>query len=110
MLRVDRETRAPLAADIAEALAQRVLTSIPSHEAVLISDYGKGVCTPEIVSKVIAAARTAKIPVIVDPRPGSDYALYRGATAVTPNRLETRLATGREISTAEDAFAAGRTL
>jgi D-beta-D-heptose 7-phosphate kinase/D-beta-D-heptose 1-phosphate adenosyltransferase len=110
MLRVDRETRAPLAPEIAEALAQRVLASIPSHEAVLISDYGKGVCTTEIVSQVIAAARTARIPIIVDPRPGNDYALYRGATAVTPNRLETRLATGREISTAEDAFAAGRTL
>ncbi len=110
MLRVDRETRAPLAAAIAEALAQRVLASIPAHQAVLISDYGKGVCTPELVKKVIDAARLAHVPVIVDPRPGNDYALYHGATAVTPNRLETRLATGREIITAEDAFAAGRTL
>src|SRR5262249_26541580 len=38
------------------------------------------------------------------------YTLYRGATAVTPNRLETRLATGREICTTDEAFAAGRML
>ena len=67
-------------------------------------------CTPEIVQKIIAAARAANVPVIVDPRPGSDYSLYRRATAVTPNRLETRLATGREIRTADDAFEAGRQL
>jgi D-beta-D-heptose 7-phosphate kinase/D-beta-D-heptose 1-phosphate adenosyltransferase len=110
MLRVDRETRAPLAAEIAEVLAQRVLASLPSHGAVLISDYGKGVCTPQVVGTVIEVAREARIPVIVDPRPGQDYSLYRGATAVTPNRLETRLATGRDISTIDDAFAAGHTL
>jgi D-beta-D-heptose 7-phosphate kinase/D-beta-D-heptose 1-phosphate adenosyltransferase len=46
----------------------------------------------------------------VDPYPGEDYRYYRGATAVTPNRLETKRATGREIKTADDAFAAGRTL
>ncbi|MBI3863915.1 MAG: D-glycero-beta-D-manno-heptose 1-phosphate adenylyltransferase [Planctomycetia bacterium] len=108
MLRVDRETRAPVEGHIATELLERLLPSVGDHQAVLISDYGKGVCTPEIVQRVIAAAREARVPVIVDPRPGSDYALYRGATAVTPNRLETRLATGREIRTSEDAFEAGR--
>jgi D-beta-D-heptose 7-phosphate kinase / D-beta-D-heptose 1-phosphate adenosyltransferase len=110
MLRVDRETRTPLEAPIARALLARVLAAIPHHQAVLISDYGKGVCTPEIVGQVIAAARDAEVPVIVDPRPGNDYALYSGATAITPNRLETRMATGREIRTGEDALAAGRML
>ena len=110
MLRVDRETRAPLDEATTEKLLERILPTLADHQAVLISDYGKGVCTPEIVRIVIAAARRAKIPVIVDPRPGSDYALYRGATAVTPNRLETRLATGIEIRTADDALAAGRQL
>jgi D-beta-D-heptose 7-phosphate kinase/D-beta-D-heptose 1-phosphate adenosyltransferase len=110
MLRVDRETREAVTAAIAGELLQRILPAIQDHQAILISDYGKGVCTPEIVQQVIAAARRANIPVIVDPRPGSDYAHYRGATAVTPNRLETRLATGREIRIADDAFEAGRKL
>lgn len=110
MLRVDRETRAPLSAYYAERLVTRVLAALPEHEAVLISDYGKGVCTPDIVARVINAARAADVPVIVDPRPGNDYSLYRGATAITPNRLETKLATDREILTVEDALAAGRML
>src|SRR5262249_19913197 len=109
MLRVDRETRSPLTADVAAALLQRVLSALHEHQAVLISDYGKGVCTGEIVSRVIAAARAAGIPVIVDPRPGTDYSAYRGATAITPNRLETKLATGREIRSGEEALAAGPT-
>jgi D-beta-D-heptose 7-phosphate kinase/D-beta-D-heptose 1-phosphate adenosyltransferase len=95
---------------MAAQLLDRILPTLGDHQAVLISDYGKGVCTPEIVRIVIDAARNAHIPVIVDPRPGSDYSLYRGATAVTPNRLETRLATGREIRTGDDALAAGRQL
>ncbi len=110
MLRVDRETRTPISQDIAARLLERILPSLNDHQAVLVSDYGKGVCTPEIVRRVIDAARQANVPVIVDPRPDSDYSLYRGATAVTPNRLETRLATGREIRTADDALAAGRQL
>jgi D-beta-D-heptose 7-phosphate kinase/D-beta-D-heptose 1-phosphate adenosyltransferase len=110
MLRVDRETRAPVTKPIADELLQRIVPVIADHQAVLVSDYGKGVCTPEIVQQVIAAARRDHVPVIVDPRPGSDYALYRRATAVTPNRLETRLATGRDIRTADEAFEAGRQL
>lgn len=110
MLRVDRETRAPLAQDVAAQLLERILPTLAEHQAVLVSDYGKGVCTPEILRLVIEAAKAAHVPVIVDPRPGSDYSPYRGATAVTPNRLETRLATGRDIRTADDALAAGRQL
>ena len=110
MLRVDRETRAPLDALIANELISRVHAVLPGHQAVLISDYGKGVCTPDIVVQVVDAASAAGIPVIVDPRPGHDYSQYRGATAITPNRLETRLATGREIHSGDDAIAAGRML
>jgi D-beta-D-heptose 7-phosphate kinase/D-beta-D-heptose 1-phosphate adenosyltransferase len=110
MLRVDRETRAPLDKEVAAKLLEQVLPSLADHQAVLVSDYGKGVCTPEVVRVVIDAAREAHVPVIVDPRPDSDYSLYRGATAVTPNRLETRLATGREIRTADDALESGRQL
>lgn len=110
MLRVDREVREPLSDALADHLLARLRREIAQHQAVLISDYGKGVCTPAIVGQVIRAAREAGVPVVVDPRPGSDYSLYRGATAITPNRLETKLATGRDVKSAEDAYAAGRQL
>ena len=107
MLRVDRESREPIDAQVTAELLRNIIPILPLHQAVLISDYGKGVCTPEVVKAVIEEARAVGVPVIVDPRPGSDYALYRGATAVTPNRLETRLATGIEIRTIQEAYAAG---
>lgn len=110
MLRVDREVREPLSAAHSEKLLAPLLLCLKDYQAVLISDYGKGVCTPEIVQRLIQAAAESGIPVVVDPRPGQDYSLYLGATAVTPNRLETKLATGREIKTEQDAFAAGRDL
>ncbi|MGE3314640.1 MAG: PfkB family carbohydrate kinase [Planctomycetaceae bacterium] len=110
MLRVDRETRTPLDAEIGARLVTAMLECLNEHQAVLISDYAKGVCTPQVVSKVIKAARAAGIPVIVDPSSSGDCHNFVGATAVTPNRLETKRATGREIATTEDAFSAGRRL
>ncbi len=61
---------------------QRVL---PEHDAVLFSDYGKGGLTH--IPRMIALARAAGTPVLVDPK-GNDYARYAGATVITPNREE----------------------
>jgi rfaE bifunctional protein kinase chain/domain len=58
---------------------------MPSHDAVLFSDYGKGGLTH--IPKMISAARAAGKPVLVDPK-GSDYSRYAGATVITPNRAE----------------------
>lgn len=111
MLRVDREVRNALEAEVAEAMLEVLLPAISDFRAVLVADYGKGVCTPGVLQQVIQAARAAGVPVIVDPRPGSVYSQYKNATSITPNRLETKLATGgREIRTLDDAFAAGHRL
>ena len=97
ILRVDREVRLPLGATQSNRLLQQMLEVLPEHQSVLISEYGKGVCTPEICRRLIEAARKARIPVIVDPSSSGDCRNFVGATAVTPNRLETRRATGRAI-------------
>ena len=110
ILRVDREVRMPLAAAQARALTEGILETLGDYQAVLISEYGKGVCTPEICRKLIEAARPAGIPVIVDPSSSGDCRNFIGATAVTPNRLETKRATGRAITTIDDAMAAGKRL
>jgi D-beta-D-heptose 7-phosphate kinase/D-beta-D-heptose 1-phosphate adenosyltransferase len=110
MLRVDREVRTPLSFPISRELLDAVLARLGEYQAVLISDYSKGVCTREILSCVIEAARKAKIPVIIDPASSGDSRNYARATAITPNRLETKQATGRNIETKEDAFAAGKIL
>jgi len=110
MLRVDREVRTPANSETATQLLATLLPRLSQYQAILVSDYAKGVCTPQVVQAIIKAARRAKVPVIVDPAAAGDYAIYSGATAVTPNRLETSRATGMDIRTAEDAFAAGHRL
>src|SRR5207244_8871786 len=53
--------------------------------SVVLSDYGKGVLTDDVLRDVIRAARAAQVPVLVDPK-SDDFGRYRGATLVTPNR------------------------
>lgn len=110
MLRVDREVRDPLSSQLADEMVAVLLTRLTEFQVILVADYGKGVCTPEVLGRVFDAARAAGIPVIVDPRPNANCEIYRGATAVKPNRLETHLTTGCEIKSPPDAFAAGRKL
>ncbi len=110
ILRVDRESRHALPAAIEDQFITQVLGQIGRHQAVLISDYSKGVCTPRVLRCVIDAANAAGIPVLVDPGPKANFTDYRGATAVTPNRLETKLATGCEVNSTDTAFAAGQQL
>jgi rfaE bifunctional protein kinase chain/domain len=58
---------------------------LPKHGAVLFSDYGKGGLAH--VSDMIAQARAAGTPILIDPK-GTDYSRYRGANVITPNRAE----------------------
>jgi D-beta-D-heptose 7-phosphate kinase/D-beta-D-heptose 1-phosphate adenosyltransferase len=110
MLRVDREVRHPLRTEIAQQLLKQLLPRLHEFQAVLISDYAKGVCTGELLRPLIEAARGMGLPVIVDPAAGGDYQLYRGATGVTPNRSETQKATGVEVRSIEAAYVAGQLL
>lgn len=70
--------------------------------AVVLSDYGKGVCTPGICRKVIDLCREAGIPVIVDPK-GPDWERYQGAWMVTPNLNELGQALGETVPNEDGA-------
>lgn len=110
MLRVDREVRDAISASLAESILQKLIARLDEFDCVLVSDYAKGVCTRELLQPLIAEARRRGLPLVVDPAAHGDCTAYVGATAVTPNRLETYRATGRNIQTIDDAFAAGKIL
>lgn len=97
ILRVDRETREPIPPAIECRLLAVVSEQLSQSDAVLISDYGKGVCTPTFLRSVIAAARTAGKVVMVDPCRDVDYGRYAEATLVAPNRLATQRRSGRRL-------------
>ncbi|MEM8835881.1 MAG: D-glycero-beta-D-manno-heptose 1-phosphate adenylyltransferase [Planctomycetota bacterium] len=94
MFRLDEESREPLPHGIRNALLERVRKRLASCDVVAIEDYNKGVLCDETCAQVIAIAREAGKPVIVDPARIPDYRRYHGATAITPNRSEAELATG----------------
>ncbi len=101
MLRVDWEDASPVGGAASEAMLALLPDRVRRAKAVVLSDYGKGVLTDAVLRNVIAAARAAKIPVLVDPK-GEDYARYRGATLVTPNRKEAEQALGRKLAKVDD--------
>jgi D-beta-D-heptose 7-phosphate kinase/D-beta-D-heptose 1-phosphate adenosyltransferase len=109
LLRVDRETSAPLAGDVSERLLASVRDALVTARYAVLSDYGKGVLHDALCRELVAAARKARVPVIVDPK-GRDFSKYRGVTAITPNRSEAAAATGLPVATADDARRAGERL
>src|SRR5216683_4478181 len=97
LLRVDREAPHSLSPAKERALTRHVERELERVDGVLISDINKGLLTPGLLRALIDGARRRKIPVIVDPRLSEDFSIYSGATALTPNRYETELATGTRL-------------
>ena len=90
LLRADFESEPR--SEVLASQTRQFHTLLPQHQAVLFSDYGKGGLTH--IADMIAAARAAKLPVMIDPK-GSDYSRYAQATVITPNRAELQQVVGR---------------
>lgn len=107
VVRLDDEVAA--AADAAEqaALLAALRAALPGAAALVLSDYAKGVLAPGVVGAAIAAARAAGIPVLADPK-SDDFALYRGATLLTPNARELARAARMPAGTEAEVAAAAR--
>jgi len=90
LLRVDFE-RAP-GHEVLAAKLDEFERLVDEADAIVLSDYGKGGLAH--VTRMIEVGRAHAKPVLVDPK-GSDYARYRGATLLTPNRGEFREVAGR---------------
>jgi D-beta-D-heptose 7-phosphate kinase/D-beta-D-heptose 1-phosphate adenosyltransferase len=101
MLRVDWEDSSAVSGAALEEVLERAQKLVANCGAVVLSDYGKGTLTDAVLSTVIAAARVAGVPVLVDPK-GTDFSRYRGATLITPNRKEAEGALGRKLVDLED--------
>jgi D-beta-D-heptose 7-phosphate kinase/D-beta-D-heptose 1-phosphate adenosyltransferase len=110
MLRVDFEVRDRLSAEVEAELSAHLARQTRRADVVLISDYDKGVCTPGLLASALSHARARGVRTVADPVRGGDYRKYHGCSAITPNRLEAGLATGRTIHTLADAYQAGREL
>ncbi|MDX8397175.1 MAG: D-glycero-beta-D-manno-heptose-7-phosphate kinase [Mariprofundaceae bacterium] len=88
VVRFDKEWNTPLQKEIHESLVQHLKLKIKSAQAIILSDYAKGVLTPQFLQKIIPELK-GKI-IAVDPKPAHTSA-YQGATFITPNLHEAAL-------------------
>ncbi len=91
VVRFDSESKEEINQKSAEALLRQYENSLAHVDAILLSDYGKGVLTTELTCTLIERARIHNKPILVDPK-GDDYRKYRGATLITPNKKEASIA------------------
>jgi len=84
VVRFDRETLRPLTAGSQRELMKRLVAALPTADALIVSDYGKGIVTKSAVATALKAAHRAKIPVLVDPKV-EHFLRYRGVDCMTPN-------------------------
>jgi D-beta-D-heptose 7-phosphate kinase/D-beta-D-heptose 1-phosphate adenosyltransferase len=107
--RIDYEADAAIGGEPEERVLAAIHQFAPRAGAVVVSDYLKGCVTPRVAAAAIAAARSAGVPLLVDPKvPHLDS--YAGATLVTPNHHEVEMATHRRVRTHDDAREAARRL
>jgi len=109
ILRTDHETISMLNKNVEKKLISTAVKAMATCEAIIISDYAKGVLTNMALSEIIKAARKKSKIVIVDPK-GVDYKRYRGADIITPNRRELFEATGMPTSSDEEITQAAQSL
>ena len=97
IVRADWESRQPLSPQLNLALSTAFLKFLPQANAVIVSDYDKGVVNRELLSAILPKARAAGVPVFLDPKVHhADY--YRPITVITPNQREAELLTGMAIT------------
>jgi rfaE bifunctional protein kinase chain/domain len=109
VVRVDRERREPLRAETQEKLLRLLFTSLKKLDALVLSDYDKGLITDDFADRVLSAAHQLKVPVFVRPKTSRLYA-YRGARAIVCNAKEAGFFVTRSLADEKSFEEAGRKL
>ncbi|NUM88381.1 MAG: bifunctional hydroxymethylpyrimidine kinase/phosphomethylpyrimidine kinase [Bdellovibrionales bacterium] len=111
VVRIDHEITAPLPSDLEDFFLDRVKPVLGDFDSLILEDYGKGLLTDRVLREVIASARAAGKPVLVDPTTAvRSPEVYRGVTLFKPNQMEAEKLTGVEILAEADLHRAGEKL
>ncbi len=109
VVRFDREDKERLDGKISKEILEYIRGVLPDHNAVIISDYKKGVVSSELIGEILKNAKPSHIFVSVDPKV-SHFRFYKGVSLITPNLVEASLASGIEIKDEKSLISAGKTL
>jgi D-glycero-beta-D-manno-heptose-7-phosphate kinase len=109
VVRVDREKIFPIAGESMKRILEVVRKNSPQIRGIIVSDYGKGVVSQELMVNLKKIAAGKAIPLLVDPKP-HNLKWYDRVTLITPNHLEAGLAAGKKIESQEDLLSVGAQL
>ena len=109
ILRVDKENIIPISKKIEKKIYECSKKQILKTNAVVISDYNKGLITKNILKKIISFSKNHQKPVILDPK-SSDFEKYKGATIITPNIKELEKVMKKKLITDKEIIDASKKL
>ncbi len=109
VVRVDREQRDGLATALAESLVRRVKAALAHLDALVVSDYDKGLISDALADRVLDECRRREVPALVKPKTSRLFA-YRGAAAIVCNRKEASFFVTRPLDDDKALEQAGRAL
>jgi D-beta-D-heptose 7-phosphate kinase / D-beta-D-heptose 1-phosphate adenosyltransferase len=109
VMRADRESRVELSSAVERRVLDEYTALLSSADVIVLSDYAKGVLCDSLTRGAIEISSRAGKVTIVDPK-SKDLAKYRGATILTPNRLELQQACGLECGSDEEVVDGARAI
>ncbi|MEK9175090.1 MAG: PfkB family carbohydrate kinase [Patescibacteria group bacterium] len=109
LARLDKESAEYISGLIEKELLEKIEREMPRFDAIVISDYAKGVITKTMAGRVTHLARERSIPILVDTKP-KHFSFFKNVSVITPNRQEAEGIVGKSIVTDEDIKQAGRIL
>lgn len=111
VLRFDREDPGPLGQEQTQEILRLVEEALPASDAIVLSDYGKGIVTAGLIQGLSALLKQQdrRLPLLVDPKP-VNFSLYQGVTLLTPNAKETSESVNMPVKTPDEIVVAGRAI
>jgi D-beta-D-heptose 7-phosphate kinase/D-beta-D-heptose 1-phosphate adenosyltransferase len=97
VVRIDRESVQEIGFSIVEQILSKVAKLVKNADGLIISDYGKGVITHDLLASLIPLARKAGVFIAVDPKE-VHFMNYREVSVITPNHHEAGFISGKKIT------------
>ena len=107
MVRIDREISGKPDPDVCSEIQRHIFDSLKTTEALVFSDYGKGVLNRNTIKPAIQRTLKLKLPIVADPKIQNFWA-YQHVTLLTPNTKEAGESIGRRLKTQADFESAGK--
>lgn len=109
VVRFDQESRKPIPSASIKKIIAYVKSLRGKIGAIVISDYGKGVISRELIREIRTTMQGSNIYICIDPKQ-SDFSIYEGAHIITPNHHEAQRAAGMEINDEDDLLSVGKVI